>query len=298
MVSFCIVVLLRQSFDENLLIMEDIIKRALAEDIGDGDHTSLSTIPENATGRAELVIKEDGVVAGIELAKKVFETVDPTIKFIGLMDDGQKVKKGDVVFTVSGKSISILTAERVALNFLQRMSGIATSTRVMADKLDGLNTKLLDTRKTTPNLRSLEKMAVRAGGGYNHRFGLFDMILIKDNHVDFAGGIMPAIEAAKNYLDRKNLHLKIEIEVRDFNELAEVLEIGGVDRIMLDNFTVDGLRKALKKIEARYETEASGGITIDNVRSYAETGVDFISSGALTHHIKSLDMSLKAVHNL
>jgi len=278
--------------------MEDIIKRALAEDIGDGDHTSLSTIPENATGRAELVIKEDGVVAGIELAKKVFETVDPTIKFIGLMDDGQKVKKGDVVFTVSGKSISILTAERVALNFLQRMSGIATSTRVMADKLDGLNTKLLDTRKTTPNLRSLEKMAVRAGGGYNHRFGLFDMILIKDNHVDFAGGIMPAIEAAKNYLDRKNLHLKIEIEVRDFNELAEVLEIGGVDRIMLDNFTVDGLRKALKKIEARYETEASGGITIDNVRSYAETGVDFISSGALTHHIKSLDMSLKAVHNL
>jgi len=298
LVSFCIVVLLRQSFDENLLIMEDIIKRALAEDIGDGDHTSLSTIPENATGRAELVIKEDGVVAGIELAKKVFETVDPTIKFIGLMDDGQKVKKGDVVFTVSGKSISILTAERVALNFLQRMSGIATSTRVMADKLDGLNTKLLDTRKTTPNLRSLEKMAVRAGGGYNHRFGLFDMILIKDNHVDFAGGIMPAIEAAKNYLDRKNLHLKIEIEVRDFNELAEVLEIGGVDRIMLDNFTVDGLRKALKKIEARYETEASGGITIDNVRSYAETGVDFISSGALTHHIKSLDMSLKAVHNL
>ncbi len=278
--------------------MDEIIKQALAEDIGDGDHTSLSTIPENAIGRAELVIKEDGVVAGIELAKKVFEAVDPTIKFIALMDDGQKVKKGDIVFTVSGKSISILTAERVALNFLQRLSGIATSTRKMVDMLDGLNTKLLDTRKTTPNLRSLEKMAVRAGGGYNHRFGLFDMILIKDNHVDFAGGIKPAIEATMDYLAKKNLHLKIEIEVRDFNELAEVLETGGVDRIMLDNFTVDGLRTALKKIEGHYETEASGGITIDNVRSYAETGVDFISSGALTHHIKSLDMSLKAVHNL
>lgn len=278
--------------------MEEIIKRALAEDIGDGDHTSLSTIPGNATGRAELVIKEDGVIAGIEVAKKVFETVDPTIKFIGLMDDGQRVKKGDVVFTVSGKSISILSAERLALNFLQRMSGIATSTRKMADVIDGLNTKLLDTRKTTPNLRSLEKMAVRAGGGHNHRFGLFDMILIKDNHVDFAGGIKPAIEATKAYLAKNNLHLKIEIEVRDFNELAEVLEVGGVDRIMLDNFTVDGLRTALQKIEGRYETEASGGITIENIRSYAETGVDFISSGALTHHIKSLDMSLKAVHNL
>jgi len=278
--------------------MEEIIKRALAEDLGDGDHTSLSTIPENATGRAELVIKEDGVIAGIEVAKKVFETVDPTIKFIGLMDDGQRVKKGDIVFTVSGKSISILSAERLALNFLQRMSGIATSTRKMADVIEGLNTKLLDTRKTTPNLRTLEKMAVRAGGGHNHRFGLFDMILIKDNHVDFAGGIKPAIVATKEYLAKKNLHLKIEIEVRDFKELAEVLETGGVDRIMLDNFTVDGLRTALQKIEGRYETEASGGITIENIRSYAETGVDFISSGALTHHIKSLDMSLKAVHNL
>lgn len=278
--------------------MEEIIKRALAEDIGDGDHTSLSTIPENATGRAELVIKEDGVIAGIEVAKAVFETVDPSVKFIGLMDDGQRVKKGDVVFTVSGKSISILSAERLSLNFLQRMSGIATSTRKMVDVLEGLNTKLLDTRKTTPNLRILEKMAVRAGGGYNHRMGLFDMIMIKDNHVDFAGGIKPAIEATKAYLAKKNLHLKIEIEVRDFNELAEVLDNGGVDRIMLDNFTVDGLRTALQKIDGRYETEASGGITIDNIRSYAETGVDFISSGALTHHIKSLDMSLKAVHNL
>lgn len=277
--------------------MEEIIKNALAEDLGAGDHTSLATIPADATGRAELLIKEDGVIAGIEVAEKVFKTVDPDIKFIGLMDDGQRVKRGDIVFTVAGKSISILSAERLALNFLQRMSGIATSTRKMADLLEGLHTKLLDTRKTTPNLRSLEKMAVRAGGGYNHRFGLFDMILIKDNHVDFAGGIKPAIEATRKYLDEKGLNLKIEIEVRDFNELNQVLETGGVDRIMLDNFTVDGIRTALQQIAGRYETEASGGINPDNIRSYAETGVDFISSGALTHQIKSLDMSLKAAHN-
>lgn len=280
-----------------MMTLEEIIKLALAEDLGDGDHTSLSTIPANATGRAELFIKEDGVVAGIEVAKKVFEAVDPEVRFIGLMDDGQRVKKGDVVFTVDGKSISILSAERLALNFLQRMSGIATSTRKMVDMIDGLSTKLLDTRKTTPNLRMLEKQAVRAGGGYNHRFGLFDMILIKDNHVDFAGGIKPAIEAAQKYLAEKGLHLKIEIEVRNFAELAEVLDFGGVDRIMLDNFTVEGIKSALKQINGRYETEASGGITIDNLRSYAETGVDYISSGALTHHIKSLDMSLKAVHH-
>ncbi|MCF8364478.1 MAG: carboxylating nicotinate-nucleotide diphosphorylase [Bacteroidales bacterium] len=277
--------------------IEEIIKQALAEDLGDGDHTSLSTIPANAKGRAELLIKEDGVVAGIEVAKRVFETVDPTVKFIGLMDDGQRVKKGDVVFTVAGKSISILTSERLALNFLQRMSGIATTTRKMVDKLENLHTKLLDTRKTTPNLRMLEKQAVKAGGGFNHRFGLFDMILIKDNHVDFAGGIKPAIEATHKYLHEKGLQLKIEIEVRNFNELAEVLDYGGVNRIMLDNFTVDGIKTALKQINGQYETEASGGITFENIRSYAETGVDFISSGALTHHIKSLDMSLKAAHH-
>lgn len=279
------------------MTMEEIIKNALAEDLGTGDHTSLATIPEDATGRAELLIKEDGVIAGIEVAEKVFKTVDPDTKFIGLMDDGQRVKRGDIVFTVDGKSISILSAERLALNFLQRLSGIATSTRKMADLLDGLHTKLLDTRKTTPNMRMLEKMAVRAGGGYNHRFGLFGMILIKDNHVDFAGGIKPAIEATRRYLEEKGLSLKIEIEVRDFNELNQVLETGGVDRIMLDNFTVDGTRTALKQIAGRYETEASGGINQDNIRSYAETGIDFISSGALTHQIKSLDMSLKAVHN-
>ena len=279
------------------MTVEEIIKNALAEDLGNGDHTSLATIPAGATGRAELMIKEDGVIAGIEVAEKVFKTVDPGIKFIGLMDDGQQVKRGDIVFTVSGKSISILSAERLALNFLQRMSGIATNTRTMADKLEGHQTKLLDTRKTTPNLRVLEKMAVRAGGGHNHRFGLFDMILIKDNHVDFAGGIMPAIDATRKYLEEKGLNLKIEIEVRDFNELDEVLDRGGVDRIMLDNFTVDGIKTALQRINGRYETEASGGINIDNIRHYAETGVDFISSGALTHQIKSLDMSLKAVHN-
>jgi nicotinate-nucleotide pyrophosphorylase (carboxylating) len=243
------------------------------------------------------MIKEDGVIAGIEVAEKVFKAVDPEVKFIGLMDDGQRVRKGDIVFTVDGKSISILSAERLALNFLQRMSGIATTTRRMVDKLDGLNTRLLDTRKTTPNLRALEKMAVRAGGGHNHRFGLFDMILIKDNHVDFAGGIVPAIDATRKYLAEKGLTLKIEIEVRDFNELNEVLDRGGVDRIMLDNFTVDGTRTAVQQIAGRYETEASGGINLENIRSYAETGVDYISSGALTHQIKSLDMSLKAVHN-
>ncbi len=275
--------------------VDEIIINALKEDIGDGDHTSLATIPQDATGKAELLIKEDGVIAGIEIAKKVFYHLDPSLKFIGLMDDGQKVRKGDIAFTVQGKSISILSGERLALNFLQRMSGIATTTNKMVSLLDGLKTKLLDTRKTTPNLRVLEKYAVMAGGGINHRSGLYDMILIKDNHVDFAGGISQAIEAAKDYLTKKSLNLKIEIEVRNFNELKKVLETGGVDRIMLDNFTVDGLRTAIKMIGRRFQTEASGGITPETVRHYAETGVDFISVGALTHHIKSLDMSLKAV---
>jgi len=275
--------------------IDEIIINALKEDIGDGDHTSLATIPLDATGKAELLIKEDGVIAGIEIAKKVFYHLDPSLKFIGLMDDGQKVRKGDIAFTVQGKSISILSGERLALNFLQRMSGIATTTNKMVSLLDGLKTKLLDTRKTTPNLRILERYAVMAGGGTNHRSGLYDMILIKDNHVDFAGGISQAIEAAKDYLSKKSLKLKIEIEVRDFNELKKVLEVGGIDRIMLDNFSVDGLRTAIKMIGGRFQTEASGGITPETIRNYAETGVDFISVGALTHHIKSLDMSLKAV---
>jgi len=277
--------------------IDEIVSLALKEDLGNGDHTSQSTIPAEATGRAELLIKEDGVIAGIDVAKEVFRQVDPSLKFVGLLDDGQKVRRGDIAFTVSGRSISILSGERLALNFLQRMSGIATSTQKMTELLKGTNTRLLDTRKTTPNLRMLEKYAVKAGGGHNHRFGLYDMILIKDNHVDFSGGIPQALEATKKYLTEKGLDLKIEIEVRDFNELNQVLGIGGVDRIMLDNFTVDGLRSAIKLIKGRFETEASGGITIDTIRQYAETGVDFISVGALTHHIKSLDMSLKAVHN-
>jgi nicotinate-nucleotide pyrophosphorylase (carboxylating) len=278
--------------------IDEIVSLALREDLGDGDHTSQSTIPAEAMGRAELLIKEDGVIAGINVAKEVFRQVDPELKFVGLIDDGQNVRRGDIAFTVSGRSISILSAERLALNFLQRMSGIATATRRMTNLLKGTNARLLDTRKTTPNLRMLEKYAVKAGGGHNHRFGLYDMILIKDNHVDFAGGIRQALDATKKYLSENALDLKIEIEVRDFNELNQVLDIGGVDRIMLDNFTVDGLRTAINIIDGRIETEASGGITIDTIRQYAETGVDFISVGALTHHIKSLDMSLKAVHNL
>ena len=277
--------------------IDEIVALALKEDLGDGDHTSLATIPADAVGRAELLIKENGVIAGIDIAKEVFAQVDPQLKYVGLINDGQIVHRGDIAFTVSGRSASILSGERLALNFLQRMSGIATATRKIVDQLKGLNVKLLDTRKTTPNLRMLEKYAVKAGGGQNHRFGLFDMILIKDNHVDFAGGISEALEATKNYLAEKKLDLKIEIEVRDFNELDSVIGIGGVDRIMLDNFTVDGLRNAIKLIDGRFETEASGGITIETIRQYAETGVDYISVGALTHHIKSLDMSLKAVHN-
>ena len=277
--------------------IEEIVAFALSEDLGNGDHTSLATIPASATNRAELLVKEDGVIAGIDVAKEVFRQVDPNLKFVGLLDDGQIVRRGDIAFTLVGKSISILSGERLALNFMQRMSGIATSTRMMVDLLKGLNVKLLDTRKTTPNLRILEKHAVKVGGGNNHRFGLFDMIMIKDNHVDFAGGISEALDATKTYLKEKGLDLKIEIEVRDFNELNKVLEIGGVDRIMLDNFTVDGLRNAIEIINGRFETEASGGITMETIRQYAETGVDYISVGALTHHIKSLDMSLKAVHN-
>ncbi len=277
--------------------IEEIVSLALSEDLGSGDHTSLATIPASATNRAGLLVKEDGVIAGIDVAKEVFHQVDPDLKFVGLLNDGQAVRRGDIAFTLAGKSISILSGERLALNFMQRMSGIATSTRRMVDLLKGLDVKLLDTRKTTPNLRVLEKNAVKAGGGANHRFGLFDMILIKDNHVDFAGGISEALGATKKYLAEKGLDLKIEIEVRDFNELNEVLEIGGVDRIMLDNFTVDGLRTAINIIDGRFKTEASGGITMETIRQYAETGVDYISVGALTHHIKGLDMSLKAVRN-
>ncbi|MCD4772347.1 MAG: carboxylating nicotinate-nucleotide diphosphorylase [Bacteroidales bacterium] len=275
--------------------IDEIIEKALSEDIGDGDHTSLSTIPKEAKGKAMLLIKEDGILAGMKIAEKVFKKVDDSIIFNALLKDGAKVKNGDVAFIVEGSSISILSAERLALNFMQRMSGIATATKKIVDKLQNLNTKVIDTRKTTPNMRILEKEAVVIGGGKNHRMGLYDMIMIKDNHVDFAGGIAKAIQSTKKYLKKKNINLKIEIEVRNFDELNEVLKTGYVDRIMLDNFTVVEMKKAIEIIDKRYETEASGGITIDTIRKYAETGVDYISVGALTHQIKSIDMSMKAI---
>lgn len=276
------------------MLIDDIITRALAEDLGDGDHTSLACIPADARGKARLLVKEPGIIAGIEIARRVFEKVDKKTIFTQILNDGDLIKPGDIAFTVEGNPVSILSSERLALNFMQRMSGIATKTFQMQKLLEGLNTKLLDTRKTTPNLRTIEKMAVKMGGGENHRFGLFDMIMIKDNHVDFSGGIVNAINNVKNYLKARNKDLKIEIEVRNFEELNYVLETGGIHRIMLDNFTPDNLRKAVEIIDGRYETEASGGITESTLRIYAETGVDYISVGSLTHHIKSLDLSLKA----
>ncbi len=275
--------------------IEDIIKKSLEEDIGDGDHSSLSTIPETAMGRAQLLAKEDGVLAGVRIAKMVYDSVDYNTTFKVFIQDGNTIKAGDVIFEVYGKAISILSAERLALNFMQRMSGIATSTKKYVDEIAGTSTTLLDTRKTTPLLRELEKEAVKLGGGDNHRMGLYDMIMIKDNHIDFAGGIKQAIEACNRYLKKNKKNLKIEIEVRNFEELQQVIEVGNIDRIMLDNFTPADLSKALKIINGVYETEASGGISIDTIRSFAETGVDFISVGALTHHIRSLDLSLIAI---
>jgi len=272
--------------------LDELIRMALREDIGDGDHSTLACIPSDAEGTAKMVAKQDGVLCGQEVGLRVFQMVDPTLKVALLKQDGDSITKGDVVMTVSGHSGSILTAERTALNFMQRMSGIATETRRMVSMLDGLQTRLLDTRKTTPNMRLLEKYAVACGGGTNHRIGLYDMIMLKDNHIDFAGGIESAIDRTRQYLKEKNKPLKIEIEVRDLDELQRVLDHGGVDRIMLDNFDVPTLREAVRRIGHRYETEASGGITDATLRSYAETGVDFISVGALTHHIKSLDLSL------
>ncbi|KAF0194836.1 MAG: nicotinate-nucleotide pyrophosphorylase (carboxylating) [Bacteroidetes bacterium] len=276
------------------MTVDEIIDKALAEDIGDGDHTSVSTIPLTTQGKAKLLVKEQGILSGMKVARRVFEKTDPRILMVEILKDGDSVRPGDIAFTVEGPSVSILMAERLVLNFMQRMSGIATSTSRYVKQLSGLKTKVLDTRKTTPLLRELEKQAVLDGGGYNHRFGLYDMILIKDNHVDFAGGTVKAIEAANEYLLRKNLNLRIEIEVRNFDELDQVIEFGKVHRIMLDNFVPADLRKAIEIIDGRFETEASGGITLETIRSYAETGVDFISVGALTHHIKSLDLSLKA----
>lgn len=279
---------------ENQIFLEQI-KYWFAEDIGDGDHTSLSSVPKKATGKSELIIKENGVLAGVNVAREIFNVFDPELKMTVFIQDGTEVKSGDVAFVVEGKVLSLLQTERLMLNIMQRMSGVATVTRRYAEELKGLKTKVLDTRKTTPGLRMLEKEAVKIGGGNNHRIGLFDMILLKDNHVDFAGGIENAIDGAISYCKEKNKNLKIEIEVRNFTELKQVLNHGGVNRIMLDNFTVEDTCKAVKLIDGQYEAESSGGITFDTLRNYAECGVDYISVGALTHSVKSLDMSFKAV---
>ena len=275
-------------------LIDRLIDLAFAEDIGDGDHTTLSCIPEDAMGKSKLLIKEPGVLAGVEIAKEIFHRFDPTMQVEVMMEDGSEVKPGDVAMVVTGKVRSLLQTERLMLNVMQRMSGIATMTRRYVKQLEGTHTRVLDTRKTTPGMRMLEKEAVKIGGGVNHRIGLFDMILLKDNHVDFAGGIDKAIHRAKEYCKEKGKDLKIEIEVRNLDELQQVLDLGGVDRIMFDNFTPELTRKAVEMVGGRYETESSGGITFDTLCQYAETGVDFISVGALTHSVKGLDMSFKA----
>ena len=275
--------------------LKDFINNALAEDIGNGDHTSLACIPEKAISKAHLLVKDDGIIAGIKVALQIFNEVDPQLAIHLFLKDGDAVKKGDIVFIVEGKAQSILKAERLVLNCMQRMSGIATATHKIVAELNGLKTKVLDTRKTTPGVRLIEKMAVKIGGGTNHRFGLYDMIMIKDNHVDYAGGIEKSILAANKYLENNKLKLKIEIEARSVKEVKEILKVGKINRIMLDNFSIENLKTAVALIGGKYETEASGGITIDTIRNYALCGVDFISVGALTHSVKSLDLSLKAI---
>ena len=279
----------------NKQIIHQFINNALAEDVGDGDHTSLATIPDGTPGKAKLLVKDHGILAGVELAVRIFHEVDDRLKVTVFLNDGATIKPKDIVLEVEGDAQSILIAERLVLNCMQRMSGIATKTHDIVDLLKGTNTKVLDTRKTTPGMRYLEKWAVRIGGGVNHRFGLYDMILIKDNHVDYSGGIRQAIENTHRYLKKLNKQLAIEIEVRNLDELDQVLRTGGVDRILLDNFEFHDLRQAVNTIQGRFITEASGGITIDNIRRYAECGVDYISVGALTHSVKSLDLSLKAI---
>ncbi len=275
-------------------LIDDLLTLAFAEDVGDGDHTTLSTIPDDEMGKQRLIVKEEGILAGVEIAKKVFEKFDPELKMTLFIPDGTHVKPGDVAFEVEGKVRSLLQTERIMLNIMQRMSGIATQTAKYQDRLKGLKTKVLDTRKTTPGMRMLEKEAVRIGGGVNHRIGLFDMILIKDNHVDFAGGIKQAVQAARDYCAKKGKDLKIEVEVRNEQEIREALE-AKADRIMLDNFSPERTREAVKLINGATEIESSGGITLDTLRDYGECGVDFISVGALTHSVKGLDMSFKAV---
>lgn len=275
-------------------LIDRLIDLSFAEDIGDGDHTTLCCIPEDAMGKSHLLIKEDGILAGVEIAKEVFARFDPTMVVEVLINDGAKVHRGDIAMVVTGKVRSLLQTERLMLNIMQRMSGIATMTHRYVERIEGTGAHVLDTRKTTPGMRMLEKMAVMIGGGVNHRIGLFDMILLKDNHIDFAGGISNAINRCHAYLKERSLDLKIEIEVRNFDELNQVLECGGVNRIMLDNFTVADTKKAVDLINHRYEVESSGNITLDTIRSYAEQGVDYVSVGALTHSVKGLDMSFKA----
>ena len=275
-------------------MLDEIIRNALQEDIGSGDFSTLSCVPKEAKGSAHLIVKDNGILAGIEVAKRIYEIYDPNLLFEVLKFDGDSVKKGDIAFRVAGSSQSILSTERLVLNCLQRMSGIATLTAKIRKEIEGSNSIILDTRKTTPGIRFLEKWAVKIGGGQNHRFGLYDMIMLKDNHIDYAGGITAAIQRTKAFLISAKKNLKIEIEVRNTKELEEVLRVGGVDRIMLDNFSPENLKEALKIIPSSYETEASGGITLENIRAYADTNVDFISVGALTHSVKSLDLSLKA----
>lgn len=282
----------RNAMDFNL---DEFLKYAIAEDIGDGDHTSLSTIPAEAMGRARLLVKDEGIIAGIDIAKRVFELIDSNIKFEQVLKDGDNVKFGDVAFYVEGKSQSIVTAERLALNIMQRMSGIATQTHKMVQLMAGTKCKLLDTRKTTPGFRYFEKLAVKLGGGVNHRIGLYDMILVKDNHIDYAGGVHEALHKIKNYLSEKNKALKIEVEARSIEDVKLILKEKIAFRILLDNFTPEKIKEAVELINGEVETEASGGINETNLRAYAEAGVDYISMGALTHQIKSLDLSLKAV---
>lgn len=270
------------------------IELSLSEDIGDGDHSSLACISKSETNKAKLVAKQEGIICGIDIAREVYALVDKSIKFTAMMKDGDRIKKGDIIFRVEGSAIGILTSERTALNYMQRLSGIATSTNEYVELIKGTRTKLLDTRKTTPSMRLFEKYAVKVGGGYNHRIGLYDMIMLKDNHIDFAGGVENAITKTKEYLKNVGKELKIEVEVRSMEELERVLKIGGINRIMLDNFTPELLQKAIERIGGKYETESSGGINKDTILNFAKTGVDFISVGALTHQIKSLDLSLVA----
>jgi len=275
-------------------ILQEFIKQAIKEDIGDGDHTSLSCIPETAEGTMKLLVKQEGVIAGVDVAKRIFEAFDSKIIFEKKISDGTKVNIGDIVFYVTGNTQKLLQAERLMLNVMQRMSGIASVTDSYVQEISGTKAKILDTRKTTPNNRFLEKMAVKIGGGENHRFGLYDMVMIKDNHVDFAGGITQAVKKVVDYLDSKQKLLKIEVEVRNFEELNEAISINQIDRIMLDNFSVEDTYKAVEIVNSRFELESSGGINFDTIKSYAKTGVDYISVGALTHQILSMDLSLKA----